>query len=105
MKDGQWIHIEGWMGKRLQLRANDLICFAVIYGFSMDGESQFKGNLIYLSECMFATQPTVLSSLKKLLECNLILKQDDVVKGKKRCYYSTNIVYENGGFCAVHGAC
>ena len=89
------------MGKRLGLRGNDLICFAVIYGFSMDGESQFKGNLVYLSECMFASQPTVLLSLRKLLECNLILKQNDIVKGKKRCYYATNILFDDGEFEAI----
>ena len=89
------------MGKRLGLRGNDLICFAVIYGFSMDGESQFKGNLVYLSECMFASQPTVLLSLRKLLECNLILKQNDIVKGKKRCYYATNILFDEGEFEAI----
>ena len=66
MKDGQWYIISGWMGNSLGLRGNDLICFAVIYGFSMDGESQFKGNLDYLTGCMFATQPTALLSLKKL---------------------------------------
>jgi hypothetical protein len=86
------------MGTRLGLKANDLICFAVIYGFSMDGESQFKGNLNYLAACMFATQPTVILALNHLLECNLILKQDDVVKGKKRCYYSTNVIYNEGKF-------
>lgn len=101
MKDSQYISIQGWMGKRLGLRGNDLICFAVIYGFSMDGESQFKGNLVYLSECMFASQPTALLALNKLLECNLILKQDDVVKGKKRCYYSTNVIYDEGKFKAI----
>ena len=50
MKDGQWYTISGWMGNSLGLRGNDLICFAVIYGFSMDGESQFKGNLDYVKK-------------------------------------------------------
>ena len=98
MKDSQYINIQGWMGTRLGLRANDLICFAVIYGFSMDGESQFKGNLNYLAACMFVTQPTVILALNHLLKCNLILKQDDVVKGRKRCYYSTNVIYNEGKF-------
>lgn len=98
MKDGQFYQISGWMGKYLGLRGNDLICFAIIYGFSMDGESQFKGNLNYLAECMFATQPTALLSLKHLLSCNLILKQENIVDGKKRCYYSTNVIFNDGKF-------
>lgn len=96
MKDGQFYNIQGWMGKYLELRGNDLICFAVIYSFSMDGESQFKGNLSYLGSCMFATKPTVLLALNHLLECNLIIKQEDVKNGKKRCFYSTNIIYDEG---------
>lgn len=101
MKDGQYYSILGWMGKYLGLRGNDLICFAVIYGFSMDGESQFKGNLDYLASCMFASRPTVLLSLKHLIEHNLILKYEDVVNGKKRCFYSTNIIYEDGDFDVI----
>ena len=101
MKDGQWYTISGWMGNSLGLRGNDLICFAVIYGFSMDGESQFKGNLDYLTGCMFATQPTALLSLKKLLECNLILKEEKLINGKKHCYYATNVIYNEGDFEVV----
>ena len=101
MKDGQFYQISGWMGKYLELRGNDLICFAIIYGFSMDGESQFKGNLNYLTGCMFATQPTALLCLKHLLDCNLILKQEELVNGKKHCYYSTNVIYDEGKFIVV----
>lgn len=98
MKDGQFYQISGWMGNSLELRGNDLICFAIIYGFSMDGESQFKGNLEYLTGCMFSTRPTALLSLKKLLECNLILKEEKLINGKKHCYYATNIIYNEGKF-------
>lgn len=101
MKDGLWYTISGWMGNRLELRGNDLICFAVIYGFSMDGKSQFKGNLEYLTSCMFATRPTALLSLKHLLKCNLILKQEEIINGKKHCYYATNVIYEEGKFSVV----
>ena len=101
MKDGLWYTISGWMGNLLELRGNDLICFAVIYGFSMDGESQFKGNLNYLTSCMFATRPTALLSLKHLLECNLILKQEELINGKKHCYYATNVIYDGGKFNVI----
>lgn len=101
MKDSQYINIQGWMGTRLGLRANDLICFAVIYGFSMDGKSQFRGDLNYLGDCMFASKPTVMLALEHLLVCNLILRQEDVVKGRKRCYYSTNVIFDEGKFKAI----
>ena len=72
MKDSNYINIAGWMGNQLKLKGNELICFAVIYGFSQDGESQFKGNLTFLSECMWATTPTTLLCLEKLLKKNYI---------------------------------
>lgn len=84
------------MGNRLGLRGNELLCFAVIYGFSQDGESQFKGNLNYLSECMFCSQPTTLLCISKLLKLDLIRKEEAVVNGKKRCYYSTTVTFDNG---------
>lgn len=101
MKDGQFYQISGWMGKHLGLRGNELICFAIIYGFSMDGESQFKGNLTYLTGCMFCSKPTALLSLGKLLDCNLILKQEEIKNGKKHCYYATNVIYDEGEFSVV----
>lgn len=96
MKDGQYYIIQGWMGRRLGLRGNDLICFAVIYGFSQDGESKFRGNLDYLTDCMFCSRPTALLSIQKLLSLDLIRKYPLVIDGKKRCYYSTTVVFDEG---------
>jgi hypothetical protein len=84
------------MGRRLGLRGNDLICFAVIYGFSQDGESKFRGNLDYLTDCMFCSRPTALLSIQKLLSLDLIRKYPLVIDGKKRCYYSTTVVVDEG---------
>ena len=101
MDDNKWIHIEHWMGKVLGLRANELICFALIYSFSRDGESQFKGTLNYLAQCMFATEPTALSVLTKLYDVHLINKEDAVINGKRRCFYSTNVLYDEGKIIVV----
>ena len=101
MKDGHFINIAGWMGNRLELRGNELICFALIYSFSQDGESQFRGKLEFLAGCMFATKQTAFTIVNKLLELNLILKVEDMVNGKKRCYYQTNIIYDRGEFIVV----
>ena len=101
MADNKWIHIDNWMGKLLGLRANDLICFAVIYAFTRDGKTQFRGDLSYLAATMFATKPTVLLCLKKLLDQKLILKQEETVNGIKRCYYQTNIICDDGRFYII----
>lgn len=102
MKDGHFINIAGWMGNRLELRGNELICFALIYSFSQDGESQFRGKLDFLAGCMFATRKTALSIIDKLLGLNLILKIEEMVNGKKRCYYQTNIIYDKGEFSVIN---
>ena len=102
MKDGHFINIAGWMGNRLELRGNELICFALIYSFSQDGESQFRGKLDFLAGCMFATRKTALSIIDKLLGLNHILKIEEMVNGKKRCYYQTNIIYDKGEFSVIN---
>ena len=103
MKDCNYISIAGWMGNRLGLRGNDLICFAVIYGFSQDGESKFRGNLTYLTECMFCSRPTALLALDKLVALEYITKETVVVDGKKRCYYAAAVGYEDGEIISLDG--
>ena len=45
-----YIVIQDWMISDLQLKGNELLTYALIYGFSQDGESEFKGSLKYISE-------------------------------------------------------
>jgi hypothetical protein len=50
MKNSQYINIQGWMVNELKLKGNDLIIFAIIFGFSQDQESWFNGSLQYLKK-------------------------------------------------------
>ncbi len=77
MKDisKSYINIQGWMVTQLKLSSNDLIIFALIYGFSQDGQSKFNGSLKYLCEWTNCTKPTVMKSLSSLVEKNFIVKQ------------------------------
>ena len=96
MKDGHFYQVSGWMGRRLGLRGNNLICFAIIYGFSQDGESQFKGTVDYLCDWMFCSRPTALLCLENLINLDLISKEEATVNGKKRCYYATKVFFDDG---------
>lgn len=96
MKDSNYYQIAGWMGNHLHLRGNDLICFAVIYGFSQDGESQFKGKLEYLANCMYSTKQTALACVHRLIDLGFVEVEEVMVKGKKYCHYSSTVDYENG---------
>ena len=96
MKDSNYYQIAGWMGNHLHLRGNDLICFAVIYGFSQDGESQFKGKLEYLADCMYSTKQTAHACVHRLINMGYIAVEEVMVKGKKYCHYSSMVDFENG---------
>ena len=40
--------VQEFMIRDLALKGNELALFAIIYGFSQDGESKFNGSLKYL---------------------------------------------------------
>jgi len=44
MKNENYITVLGWMVNELQLSGNEMVLYALIYGFSHDGKSKFNGN-------------------------------------------------------------
>ena len=90
MQDDNFYTVQGWMVRKLHLSGNELICYAIINGFSQDGMSLFMGSLSYLQKWMNVSQPTVIKALKSLVEKELIIKQV-VEKDKVHfCYYTIN---------------
>ena len=90
MKDSNFYTVQGWMVNKLHLSGNELICYAIIYGFSQDGDTLFMGSLSYLQKWMNVTQPTVINTLKSLIKKGLLNKHE-VEKNKVRlCYYGIN---------------
>lgn len=88
MKETSYIIIQGWMRTRLRLTGNDLICFALIFGFSQDGESVFTGSLKYIQEAIgVATRQSVLNILARLEARGLIVRNTDVINGVKITSY------------------
>ena len=87
MKDSNFYQVAGWMINRLNLRGNELICYAVIYSFSQDEESMYMGGVKYLQSWMNASEPTVLGVLDKLVGKGLIHKETAITELGKRCYY------------------
>lgn len=70
----KYVVIHSFMVDELGLKGNELMIFAIIYGFSQDGESFFKGSLSYLREWTGATKATVIRALKSLIEKGYIEK-------------------------------
>lgn len=66
--------VHGWMITRLKLKGTALTVYAVLYGFSQDGESEFRGTLDYIAEFAGISCPTVRRALKELTEQGLVKK-------------------------------
>lgn len=81
MKNGNFITIQGWMINELGLRGNELMCYALIYGFSQDGESSFKGGRKYIANLLGASLPTVDKVLDNLKEKGFISRISQIVNG------------------------
>jgi len=73
MSRGKYITILEWM-LGLNLRPSELIVFALIYGFSQDGRSKFKGSVEYICHWTGLTPRSVQTILKNMTEAGLIEK-------------------------------
>lgn len=65
--------------------------FAVINGYSQEGQGCFFGSLAQLSRfCGIKSKTTTQAILKRLVEKGAIVKEEKVEKGVKTCIYSVN---------------
>ena len=83
--DNSYITIQGWMSSRLNLRGNDLLTFALIYGFCQDGEGRFNGSLGYVQKWLCASKPTAIAAITSLIQQGLITKHETAA-GYKNAY-------------------
>jgi predicted transcriptional regulator len=90
MGTNNYIVILDWMVSELGLRGNELLVYALIYGFSQDGESEFTGSMQYVAERVGITRMAVSTIYKKLLSRELIVKREQYIQGVKYCTYRTN---------------
>ena len=85
-----YIVIQGWMIKKLNLKGNELMIYAIIYGFSQLDEQRFTGSLQYLADWTNSTKQSVIKCLKSLINKNLIIKiEDKTTHNVKFCEYYT----------------
>lgn len=76
INDNNYVNVFGWMVNVLELKGNELLVYALIYGFSQDGKSSFSGSQDYIAEWLGATDRTVRNVLTSLVDKNLIIKKD-----------------------------
>lgn len=90
MKSNSYYVIQGWMINELQLKGNELLVFAVIYGFSKDDQGKFEGSLKYLCDSTGASRNTVINSLNSLIEKEYIFKENISINNITFCKYFQN---------------
>lgn len=81
VKDGTYVNIQSFMVNELHLSGNALIIYAVIYGFSQDGDSWFTGSRSYLAAWCQASKSTVSRNLETLCADGLIERQERTESG------------------------
>lgn len=96
MQDSNYYQVSGWMINRLNLKGTELQIYAIIYGFSQDGESEFTGNIRYLCEWTSSTKKTIITALKSLVEKNIIIKNTVDMNGVIFNRYKANLSIVNG---------
>jgi len=90
MKSTSYFVVQGWMTNELNLKGNELLVFAIIYGFSKDNQGKFEGSLKYLSDATGSSRSTVIKTLCSLVEKDLVLKENLTVNGISFCKYYQN---------------
>lgn len=89
--DDNYFQVTGWMLNRLKLKGIALNVYAIIYGFSQDGESSFNGSRQYLCDFTGATRPTIDKALSELREMNLIIKTSRRINDVIHNEYKANL--------------
>lgn len=83
IKNDNYIVVQGWMYYLGLEKLNELLAIALVYGFSQDGESQFKGSISYIADHLMCDKSTAIRVMKKLEERGLVEKTQKEINGVK----------------------
>ena len=84
-----YIVIQPWMFKNLKLSVNEALVFAIIYGFSQDNQSWYRGGSYYIEQTTPLTQRTAKTHLATLESLGVIEMQKETVNGVVHNIYHT----------------
>lgn len=80
VNDNNFVTIQGWMRTKLNLKGNELLAYAVIYGFSQTDGAKFTGSRKYLAEWCGCSMATIDRTLNSLVDKGLISRTSYVTK-------------------------
>lgn len=77
--------------RALGLSGNDLMVFALIYGFSQNGQGCFYGSISYICETCGISKSTTLRILQDLTQKGFIIKKEIYENGVKSVSYRSGV--------------
>lgn len=89
VSNNSYITLEAFMVNELQLKGNELLVYAIIYGFTQSKGNYYTGTLSFLEGWCNVSKQTVINTIKALMEKSLIAKKTVVVDGKELTGYYT----------------
>lgn len=87
MRTDNYIVVLSWMMTALGLSGNDLLCYALIYGYSQNGAGGYFGTRTHLAESLNIARRTATDVLNRLVDKGAITVQPITVDGVARCMY------------------
>lgn len=81
-KKQSYITVLDWMVEKYHLHGNDLLTYALIYGFSQDGDSEYKGSFAYICKWLEVDRGTAIRIINRLISRGLVSKRQELVNGK-----------------------
>lgn len=90
LPNDSYMCIQAFMINDLHLKGVEKEVYALIYGFSQDGQSEFSGSLSYIQKWVTASKPTVIKAIDYLVTKGLIIKVSDTRNPKSSNHYKIN---------------
>ena len=91
INEDNYILLQGWMRTELGLSGNELLAYALIYGFSQEENSWCSAGLQYITDWLgVSSKQRTREVIQRLLDKNLIIKQDEYYNNVKFCKYRTS---------------
>ena len=76
MENTGYLNIQGWMINELNLKGNELIIYALIYSFTKDGVSEFRGSRQYMADWTNSSVRSVQNVVNSLVDKGMIEKNN-----------------------------
>lgn len=89
-KIDNYITVPGFAIVELGLSGNELLCYSLIYGFTQDKETEFRGSLNYVASALNVTKQNAKKIIDRLIDRGLVDKREMYFSGVKFCHYVAN---------------